>query len=109
MAKTLTFTFEGNDYTLEFTRETTQQLERQGFNSDELMQKSQLRIPELFAGAFLAHHRYLRRNEIDRIYKAMPNKPELLTRLIEMYREPYETLLADPEPGEGNVTWTANF
>ena len=66
-------------------------------------------FPELFAYAFWAHHRYVRRNEIDKIFAAMPNRPELLTRLIEMYREPLAALMEDPEDAEGNVTWTANF
>lgn len=109
MAKTLSFTYEGKDYTLEFTRESVRNMERAGFVADDLLNKPLLLFPELFAYAFWANHRYMRRNEIDKIFAAMPNRPELLTRLVEMYREPLSELMEDPKDNEGNVTWTANF
>ena len=111
MAKTLNFTYEGRDYTLEFTRETVLQMERSGFISDEVLQKPMLMLPQLFAYAFQAHHKYLNSNAIKEIFEHMPNRKELLARLAEMYREPYETLMNDPLPEDdkGNVNWTANF
>ena len=111
MAKTLTFTFEGKDYTLEYTREAVKTMERAGFVADDLAQKPMLMFPQLFSYAFWAHHKYLNGNEIQKIFDRIPNRRELLARLVEMYREPYEEFMNDPEPedGEGNVTWTANF
>lgn len=110
MAKTLNFTFEGKDYELEFTRETVRTMERAGFVADELLNKPMTLFPELFAYAFYAHHRFMKRKDIDRIFAAMPNRPELLTKLVEMYRDPLTELMDDPEgSAAGNVSWTTNF
>lgn len=114
MSKVLTFEYEGKPYTLEFTRETVKQLERQGLVADEIASKPNLYIPELFAGAFLAHHRFTaKRKLIDEIYSHMTNKAELIAKLIEMYRQPLAELLGtddDADDGaEGNVTWTGNW
>ena len=109
MAKTLTLTFDGKEYTLEFTRDTVRNMERAGFVADDLLAKPLTLFPQLFSYAFQAHHRYARPGEIDKIFASLNSKPELLTRLIEMYREPYQELMDDPEEPEGNVTWTANF
>lgn len=66
-------------------------------------------LPELFAGAFLAHHRFLKREVIDEIYSKMTNKEALIGKLAEMYNEPILTLMEEPEENEGNVSWTASF
>ena len=111
MAKTLNFTFEGKEYVLEFTRDTVRAMERAGFIADDLLNKPMTLFPELFAYAFQAHHRWdTKRKDIDRIFAAMPNRAELLTKLVEMYRDPLTELMEDPEgAAEGNVSWTANF
>ena len=110
MAKTLTLTFEGKDYELEFTRETLKLMERNGFIGDDLVNKPMTMLPEFFAYAFQAHHKWdIKRKDIDRIFKATPNKGELLAKLVEMYREPLESLMEDPEVDEGNASWRAGF
>lgn len=109
MAKTLEFTFEGKDYTLEFTRKTVAEMERNGFVIREYVDKPVSTLPTLFAGAFLAHHRRVKQEVIDNIFSRIINKTELLNKLAEMYNEPLDTLLAEPEEGEGNVEWTPSW
>ena len=72
MAKQLTFTYNGKDYVLEYTRNTVRQMENNGFVTNDIDIKPMTVLPALFAGAFLAHHRHgyaLERtyNAIDRI------------------------------------------
>lgn len=110
MAKTITFTFDGMEYCLGFTRRTVQMMENEGFNVQQIDAKIATMLPQLFAGAFKAHHRFTKPSTIDAIYDALPNKQELYSKLIEMYNEPLEALMADPEETEGNaVQWTANW
>lgn len=109
MAKTITFNFEGTDYTLEYTRATVATLEKQGFNISEISEKPLTTLPALFAGAFLAHHRLVKRDVIDRIYDKMTNKMDLVMRLAEMYNEPIEALVDEPEESEGNLTWGTSW
>lgn len=109
MAKTLIFTYKGNDYTLEFTRRTIQQMERSGFVASDIDNKPMTTLPALFAGAFLAHHRFEKREVIDDIYAHMPNKEELIGKLAEMYNEPIMSLMEEPEDKSGNVEWTTDF
>jgi hypothetical protein len=109
MAKQITFEFEGKNYTLEFTRKSIEIMERQGFVIGDIVDKPMLTLPALFAGAFLAHHRSIKRKEIDGIYEKMTNKEELLQKLAEMYNEPLEALMEEPEENEGNVEWGASW
>ena len=84
-------------------------LENMGFVADDLFTRPMTLLPSLFAGAFYAHHRGMKRKDIDEIFNAMTNRSELITKLVEMYREPIATLTEEPEEGEGNVSWTASF
>ena len=99
MAKTINFTFEGTDYTLEYTRASVAALEKQGFNIGDISEKPLTTLPALFAGAFLAH----------RIFEKMTNKMDLVMRLAEMYNEPIEALVDEPEESEGNLTWGTSW
>lgn len=107
MSKKITFTFEEKEYTLEYTRKTVRQMEEQGFVARDVETRPMTLLPQMFAGAFLAHHRFVKPEVIERIYKAMPNKDDLIGKLSEMYNEPIETLL--DEPTEGNVEWTPSW
>lgn len=109
MAKTINFNFEGEDYILEFTRSSVATLEKQGFNISDISDKPLTTLPALFAGAFLAHHRFTKRDVIDRIYDKMTNKMDLVMRLAEMYNEPIEALVDEPEESEGNLIWGTNW
>jgi hypothetical protein len=109
MAKQLKFTYEGKDYTLEFTRRTVTQMEKNGFVAAEVENKPMTTLPALFEGAFLAHHRFEKKEVIDKIFANMTNKEELIGKLAEMYNEPIMALVEEPEETEGNVSWTASW
>ena len=110
MSKQLMFTYQGKDYCLEFTRRTVEQMARNGFIASEIQTKPMTTLPALFAGAFLANHRFTKNEIIEDIYAKMPNKTELIGKLAEMYNEPIQTLVDDPaEDAEGNVNWTASW
>jgi hypothetical protein len=109
MAKTINFEYEGADYTLEFTRKSIEQMERQGFVAGDIAEKPMLTLPTLFAGAFLAHHRYVKRETIDKIFDKLTNKQELIGKLAEMYNEPILALMDEPGENEGNVKWGASW
>ena len=111
MAKTICFNFDGKDYTLEYTRASVRTMENRGFKPGDLVEKPMNTLPELFAGAFIANHRFTKRDVIDEIYAAMGNKEELVNKLAEMYNEPISALMAEPDNdgGEKNVKWDANW
>lgn len=60
MAKQLTINdpVSGVTYTLEFTRKTIELMEKNGFVAADMERKPMTLLPALFAGAFLAHHRF---------------------------------------------------
>ena len=109
MAKTLIINdpVSGVKYTLEYTRRTVQQMEKAGFVANEVERKPVTMLPMLFAGAFLAHHKNVKRQVIDELYARMNRKDELVAALVDLYSEPVLTLLDDPEDQEaqGNVSW----
>lgn len=109
MAKTIRINYEGDEYTLEFTRRSIETMERKGFVITDLEDKPMSTLPALFAGAFLAHHRFVKKEVIDSIFKKLTNKEEFLQKLAEMYSEPLEALMEEPEESEGNLTWGASW
>lgn len=109
MAKTITIQYEGTEYTLEYTRKSIETMERQGFVVSDIEEKPMSTLPTLFAGAFLAHHRFVKRDVIDAIFAKIPNKGEFIGKLAEMYNEPLEALMDEPEESEGNLSWGASW
>ena len=109
MSKQLVFNYKGVDYTLEYTRKSVAAMEKQGFVANDITTKPMSILPELFAGAFIAHHRFVKREIIDEIFDKMTNKTELIGKLSEMYNEPIMTLINEPDEAEGNVSWTASW
>ena len=111
MAKQLIVTYEGRDYTLEFTRAITAALAEKGFSIAELQNKPDLSVvmlPTLFHTAFLAHHRFIKPEVTSKIFDTMRNKDELFSKLIEMYQEPYFAMMDDSDDvPEGNQNWKA--
>lgn len=109
MNKQLKFTYLDKDYCLEFTRRTVEQMERSGFRAEDIATKPMTTLPTLFAGAFLANHRGIKRDIIDEIYSKMTNKSDLIGKLAEMYNEPIMALVDEPAESEGNLDWTASW
>lgn len=109
MAKQLKFTYNEKDYVLEFTRRTVTEMEKKGFIAAEVESKPMSTLPALFEGAFLAHHRFEKKETINAIFNRMTNKEELIGKLAEMYNEPIMALVEEPEESEGNVDWVASW
>lgn len=109
MAKQLNFTYKDKEYTLEFTRRTVSEMEKKGFVAAEVETKPMSTLPALFEGAFLAHHRFEKKEVIDEIFKNMTHKDELIGKLAEMYNEPIMALVEEPEESKGNVSWVASW
>lgn len=105
MSKTMTITYNGVKYVLEFTKETVRRMERMGFDIEKASSTPLTSIETLFTGAFLA-------NEQKAIKEGIPEKildggiPDgILDKLIEMYRDPANGLFNN----EGNLEWETNF
>ena len=109
MSKQLNFSYNGTEYTLEYTRKTVEQMEREGFVADDLKSKPLTMLPTLFAGAFKAHHKFVKREVIDEIYSKMTNKADLIGKLAEMYNEPIMALIDEPAESAENLTWTQSW
>jgi hypothetical protein len=107
MAKQLTFDYNGKNYVLEFTRNSVRQMESDGFIASDIETKPMTVLPALFAGAFIAHHRFEKKSVIEEIYSKLKDKQLLIEKLAEMYNEPISSLLDEPE--EGNLEWTPNW
>lgn len=109
MNKQLRFTYNGKEYCLEYTRKSVEQMEKSGFVVSDIKDKPMTTLPTLFAGAFIANHRFVKQELIDEIYSKMTNKSELIGKLAEMYNEPILALINDPEEDEGNLIWTTSW
>ena len=109
MSKQLNFEYKGTQYTLEYTRRTVEQMEKEGFVADDIRNKPMTMLPTLFAGAFKAHHKFVKREVIDEIYSKMTNKADLIGKLAEMYSEPIMALIDEPVESAENLTWTQSW
>mgnify|MGYP002552241267 CR=1 FL=1 len=107
MAKQIIFSYEDKEYTLEYTRRTVAEMEKKGFIASNITDKPMTTLPALFAGAFLAHHRFVKEDVINTIYNKLTKKEELIGALAEMYNEPIMALVEEPEENQGNLNWTA--
>ncbi len=106
MAQNIEFEYEGKQYTLEFTRDIVRQMENAGFLIDEVQTKPALRVPQLFAGAFLRRHRREKQEKIEEIYKHFKDKDRLIAKLSEMYYEALSTIMDEPEEDDPKkIVW----
>ncbi len=109
MSKQLRFTYKDVEYCLEFTRKSVETMEKQGFVAGDITDKPMTTLPALFAGAFLAHHKFVKREIVDEIFSMMTNKDELIGKLAEMFNEPIMALVEEPTTDKGKVEWTASW
>ena len=111
MAKQIRIRYGDDEYTLEYTRRTVEEMERNGFDASSVSTKPMTLLPRLFSGAFLANHRKVKQSVIDEIFSNLSDKEVLMENLVELYREPIVTLLDDPEDGENrkNAQWVAGW
>ena len=109
MGKQINFEYKNKEYTLEYTRESVKQMEREGFVPSDILNKPMLTLPKLFSGAFKAHHKFdTKQKQIDEIFELFTNKQALVEKLSEMYAEPIETLMDNVDVGNA-IAWDPNF
>lgn len=106
--KTITVELDGTQYTLEYNRYSVEQLEKQGVTIEDIQKTPLSTLPKLFAGAFIARHRFVKPAVVDEIFSRMGDKEQLLVKLAEMYSEPIETLLSEPSEKE-KLNWSASW
>lgn len=105
MAKTIKIEYNDKTYTLEFTRNSIKQMEAKGFRISDLRDMPVTTIPEFFAGAFIANHRWAKRELIDEIFEGLEKKDDLIGALGEMYSDTLTSLIGDEEEKSGNIAW----
>lgn len=104
----ITFTYKDREYELGYTRKTVKAMEANGFDIKSITESTSpvTMITELFSGAFLANHKYVKRELIDEIYDSLAAKQDIIAALIEMYMEAVNSLFEEVGD-EGNATiWT---
>ena len=109
MGKQLSFTYQDKEYCLEYTRKSVEQMEKRGFVASDITTKPMTTLPALFAGAFIANHRFVKEEIVNEIFAKMKNKDNLIEKLAEMYNEPIMALVDEPVEAEGNVEWTSSW
>lgn len=107
MSTKINFSYKGTDYCLEYTRKSVKRMEDRGFSVSRIIEAPMSTLPELFAGAFIANHKFVDRKVIDEIYDNIKDKRELIDTLTTMYNEPIEALMSDSSEGDqGNaISW----
>ncbi len=100
----------GDEYTLEFSRESIRFAEQRGFDIDDVGKYPMTKLPELFFYAFRMHHKNVARAKTDALLDSLGgvmDAPDgLFARLGELYSEGFNTLTDKPAE---NPTVTVTF
>ena len=104
MSKKIKLSYDGKEYTLEYTRNTALALEQSGFVLSDVRSKPVSSLVTLFNGAFVANHRRLEGSVVEKIFDSLKDKDKLLAALVGMYDETVSSLM-DSTDDEGNATW----
>lgn len=97
----------GEEYTLEFSRESVTYAEEHGFSISDVPDSPMVKFPELFYYSFRMHHPKTTRATADRIlFEDLGGvNEEIVERLLDLYNQAYETLInSDGEPSNPKVT-----
>lgn len=111
MSTTITVNYNKQTYTLEYSRNAVKQMEQQGFVLDQISDKPMTMMPLLVYGAFMMHHKGIKRALVDEIYAHISDKvgdgdDGFVQALLEMYAETVNTLTENKSVDEGNAaTW----
>ena len=111
MSTTINVTYNKQTYTLEYSRNAVKQMEQQGFVLDQISDKPMTMMPLLVYGAFMKHHKGIKRALVDEIYEHINDKVGdgdngFIQALLEMYAETVNTLTDNKSVDEGNAaTW----
>lgn len=105
--KSIKISYDGVDYTLEYTVASVRKMERDGFDFSN-MDKNIVNVGfDLFSGAFIARHNYVPEKVRDEIYMNTLAKNEagqdLIECLAEMLKDELEFIVNRPK---GKITWT---
>lgn len=110
MSKSIVINWNGTDYTMEFNRNAVVALEAIGFNLNEIISKPNTMIPLLVQGAFYMHHPNMKQDTAMAIFADQKDKMDLIGALREMYVEPTNNLLDEPEEDKAkNSTWVKSW
>lgn len=91
----------GDEFTLEFNRESVIFTNRQGFKLSEFSDNMEEMLPVLWYGAFRMHHKNLSRQKTDRLLENIGGLTgEAAERLIMLYGAPRKSLFRDEEDEE---------
>jgi len=102
----IVFEHKGTQYTLEFTRDAIKQMERVGFSIENAANQPITSLLTLFKGAFIAHHPRTSQTVIDEIWENLGDKDGLFEALANLYNEPMEALMKEPEDESKKITWS---
>ena len=112
MSKTMRIKFDGEEYTLEYTRASAKAFEQMGFSPDDILTRPNMAVIPFVFCAFKQHHSTIKMSKVEKIYEQIPanSKADFLAALREMYAETYEYLFGgDEESDEGNAVWETSW
>ena len=100
----------GEVYVLEFSRESVRFAEQRGFKISELLDFPQTNIPNLFFYAFRKNHKNVARDKTDKFLDELGGLSSAeITRLVELYNQPNESLILAEESGRKNCRLTVEL
>lgn len=105
MTTGIKFTYGGKQYVLEFTRDSVKEMERRGFVAADVLTKPLTVLPDMFAGAFIANHRFTKRKVINEIFSQIDDKAGLLDSLAEMYSLVIDEFVDELEKKNKGLAW----
>lgn len=103
MNKKIEFEKNGEKYTLEYTREAIEYMEKIGFSASEITTKPMTMLPLAFQGLFYKNHKKVSKSFIDECYDSFKDKGKLIEVIGEMLAESYDSLTDNGN--EGNLEW----
>ncbi len=108
---TITDTEKGEEYTLEFDRDSIRFAEARGFDIDDIGKFPMTKLPELFYYAFRMHHKNISREKTDRIlFEDLGGMPSgMAERLGALYAAPFEALTNNNGDKAKNSKVTVEF
>lgn len=107
MGKKITFNYENEKYTLEFTAHSLKVMSDRGFNFDDLAKNTSVTfVNDVFKGLFIEHHENLSDDKINEIYRSLTTATKggksLNEVIINMLAEAINAITMN----EGNVEWS---
>lgn len=102
----------GEEYILDFSRDSVRFAEQRGFKVDDVLAFPATKIPELFFYAFRKNHKNLAKNQTDNILTEQLRgmSAALLERLISLYNQAALThIVVTDEDAEKNAQMTVEL